>query len=191
MSAVVPRFPVVLASASPRRAALLGRILEKFQVYDANVDESSSLLPLEHRAVHLALEKARSVTVAGCLVVGADTIVGIDDESFGKPVSDADARDMLERLSGGEHRVMTGVALLWPGGEHSFCDVTRVTFRPLTAEEIDLYVQTGEPRDKAGAYAIQGGAQKFATSVDGDVDTVIGLPVARLKVELDRLGLIE
>ncbi|MDQ2985098.1 MAG: Maf family protein [Armatimonadota bacterium] len=166
-------------------------MFKKFQVYDSNIDESSSLLPLEHRAVHLALEKARSVTVGGKLVIGADTIVGMGDQSLGKPEGDANARDMLRRLSGGEHRVITGVAVLWPGGEHSFCEVTRVTFRPLTAEEIDLYVSTGEPQDKAGAYAIQGGARKFATRVDGDIDTVVGLPVARLTAELGRLGLIE
>ena len=96
---------------------------------------------------------------------------------------------MLRRLSGKRHRVITGVAIRWPEGETAFNDVAELEFRDLTEAEITDYVATGEPMDKAGAYAIQGGAANFATSVDGDVDTVIGLPITQLAWRLQALGL--
>ena len=188
---LVPAFPVVLASASPRRRELLKKLLAEFNLANPNIDENSNVLPLEERARLLALEKARRCRRAGSLVIGSDTIVGLGDESLGKPNDATEARDMLERLSGRTHRVITGVGLVWDTGEDSFVEVAKVTFRKLNKTEIDDYVAGGEPMDKAGAYAIQGGAAEFAESIGGDIHTVVGLPVARLADSLVGLGLAE
>lgn len=189
MSLLVPRYPVVLASASPRRRDLLSRLFEEFDVVGAEVDESSETLPLEDRAAELASAKAAAVWALEAIVIGADTIVGMGDIALGKPADEAGARTMLQRLSGRRHRVITGVAVRWPDGETAFSDVAELEFRSLTEDEIGAYVATGEPMDKAGAYAIQGGAADFATAVEGDVDTVIGLPLTQLSWRLQALGL--
>jgi septum formation protein len=169
----------------------LARLFEDFNVLSPNVDERSETLPLEQRAIGLAVKKARAGLTGAKLVIGADTIVGLGDIALGKPGSADDARTMLTMLSNTSHRVITGVAIVWPDGERSFADVATVRFRALSAAEIDVYIATAEPMDKAGAYAIQGGAAGFAETIEGDVDTVIGLPVARLANELTALGLAE
>jgi septum formation protein len=179
----------VLASASPRRRDLLSRLFADFEVVSTDVDESSDTLPLEKRATELASAKAAAVWTMDAIVIAADTIVGLGDESLGKPQDAEEAKDMLRRLSGKRHRVITGVAIRWPEGETAFNDVAELEFRDLTDAEIANYVATGEPMDKAGAYAIQGGAAIFATTVDGDVDTVIGLPITQLAWRLQALGL--
>jgi septum formation protein len=189
VSLLVPRYPVVLASASPRRKALLGRLFDSFEVANPDVDENSVTLPLEKRATELAAAKAQAVWALEAIVIAADTIVGLGDESLAKPEDEEDAKAMLRRLSGRAHRVITGVAVRWPDGETTFADVAELVFRDLTEQEIESYVSTGEPMDKAGAYAIQGGAADFAVSVEGDVDTVVGLPVAQLAWRLKALGL--
>lgn len=182
---MVPRFTVVLASASPRRQLLLRKILDDFEVFAPNLDESSETLPLEERSKELAMRKALFVNRDDALVIGSDTIVGLDNQALGKPENAEDARATLAILSGRTHVVITGVALVWPGGSHAFADTTNVTFRELSQAEITAYVDTGEPMDKAGSYAIQGGAVGFAGQVDGDIDTVIGLPVAALACALE------
>lgn len=186
---LVPRYKVVLASASPRRRDLLSRLFADFEIVITDVDESSGTLPLEKRATELAAAKAAAVWTMEAIVIAADTIVGLGDEALGKPLDEEEAKEMLVRLSGKRHRVITGVAIRWPEGETAFNDVAELEFRDLTEEEIAAYVATGEPMDKAGAYAIQGGAAKFATSVEGDVDTVIGLPITQLAWRLQALGL--
>lgn len=114
------------------------------------------------------------------VVVGADTAVVIDGEVLGKPRDAEDAGSMLRRLSGRDHEVMTGVAVARAGGVLSFVECTRVTMAPLSAADIEAYVATGEPLDKAGAYAIQGGAGRFVTGCDGSFSNVVGLPMERL-----------
>ena len=172
---------LILASASPRRQALLKQVGIAFRQQVAEIDET----PLENEAaedyvVRLALEKARAVrqhSVTGRLpVLGADTAVVIDGRLLGKPESLAHARQMLQLLSGREHRVMSAVALV-RGREAVQLSVSRVWFRPLSENEIDAYWRTGEPQDKAGAYAIQGVGAIFIERLEGSYTGVMGLPL--------------
>jgi len=178
---MTPR-PLVLASGSPRRADLLRQAGIPFEVSAPDVDET--LHPGEAPEAYvrrLAEAKARRVAAAhpGRVVLGADTTVVVDGEVLGKPQDAADAARMLESLSGRSHLVLTGVCLIGPAGDaRTDAAVTTVEFRPLSAAEIADYVRSGEPMDKAGAYAIQGGAAGFVTRLDGPYDTVVGLPVA-------------
>lgn len=198
-----PHFPataLVLASASPRRVELLGRLLgaNHFEILPADVDES----PLEGEpptelVARLAAAKAEAVAVArpDSIVVGADTVVDLDGEVLGKPRDANHASQILGRLSGSSHLVHTGVAVYAPDRDGSvghhfrvWVEEAEVTFGALSTAEIEAYVTTGEPLDKAGAYAIQGGAAAFVTALVGDADTVIGLPLGKLGRELARLG---
>ena len=172
---------LILASASPRRQALLKQVGIAFRQQVAEIDET----PLENEAaedyvVRLALEKARAVrqhSVTGRLpVLGADTAVVIDGRLLGKPESLAHARQMLQLLSGREHRVMSAVALV-RSREAVQISVSRVWFRPLSENEIDAYWRTGEPQDKAGAYAIQGVGAIFIERLEGSYTGVMGLPL--------------
>ena len=140
----------------------------------------------------VALLKARDVAarLEGGVVVGADTIVVLDDAVFGKPSSPAEARSMLERLSGRTHTVLTAVAALDAASGVSLVghDSARLTLRPLTDSDLDWYLGTGEAMDKAGAYALQGEAVRFVTTVEGDRETVIGLPIRLVRRLLEGLG---
>ena len=179
---------LILASASPRRAELLGAAGIQFDVLPADVNES--VLPnesAEHHVRRLAKAKACAVLPRADSrpVLAADTVVVVAGEILGKPADEPDARRMLRLLSGRSHEVMTGVCLVrhegGKGGEVSLSAsdvaVTTVEFAPLTEAEIDWYVASGEPRDKAGAYAIQGLASRFVTRIDGSYSNVVGLPV--------------
>ena len=179
--------PLVLASRSPRRAELLRAASIEFEARAfPDIDESPGMGlddPLEI-VRDLAERKARSALLHAPheLLLTADTLVFLDDQILGKPDDAAEAHAMLTALSGRSHVVATGVALTGPGGRgriHTVSDAaaTRVHFRELSREEIDAYVAGGEPLDKAGAYAIQGGAAGFVSSLQGAEDTVIGLPV--------------
>lgn len=174
-----PPVPLILASASPRRAALLAAAGIPFTVRAAEVDETPrNGEPPGDYVVRLALEKARSVPIApGEVVLGADTTVVIDGRMLGKPASGAEAREMLAVLSGREHEVWTGIALRAERREATATAVSRVRFARLTARDIDWYVASGEPDGKAGAYAIQGLASRFVESVEGSYANVVGLPV--------------
>ena len=172
---------LILASASPRRQALLKQVGIAFRQQVAEIDET----PLENEAaedyvVRLALEKARAVrqhsVTDGLPVLGADTAVVIDGRLLGKPESLAHARQMLQLLSGREHRVMSAVALV-RSREAVQISVSRVWFRPLSENEIDAYWRTGEPQDKAGAYAIQGVGAIFIERLEGSYTGVMGLPL--------------
>ena len=172
---------LVLASASPRRADLLRQAGIAFEVVAADVDETlhAGETP-EDYVRRLASDKAVRVASAypGRRVLGADTTVVVDGDVLGKPVSASDATRMLERLSGRSHRVLTGLCLVEPGGTlRTAVAITTVEFLPLDAAQIAAYVASGEPMDKAGAYAIQGGAGQFVRRIDGDLSNVIGLPV--------------
>jgi septum formation protein len=185
---------LVLASASPRRAELLRAAGIRFEVVAADVDERQhSGEEAEAYVRRLATAKATHVAAAhrGRTVLGADTTVVVDGEVLGKPHDAAEAVSMLGRLSGRSHQVLTGVCLIGPDGRTDTAVAsTTVEFRPLTAAEIETYVASGEPMDKAGAYAIQGGAGRFVTRVDGDYDNVVGLPVALIQA-MCRAGRIQ
>lgn len=175
---------LILASGSPRRRQLLKQAGFSFTciVSDAEERFDPSLSP-EEIVKELALIKARAVAslpeAAGAVVLGSDTIVVQDGAVLGKPADEADAARMLRLLSGREHLVFTGVALLGDGKEIVHAECTRVFFRPLTDAEIASYVASGEPMDKAGAYGIQGFGSSLVTRVEGDFFSVMGLPVCR------------
>lgn len=170
---------LVLASGSPRRAALLSKAGYSFAVARPAVDETipASLSPLQ-AALHLAALKARAVAVPGAWILAADTLGDLDGRALAKPTDADDARQMLRALSGRAHEVVTGVAVRTPlGAMHTGVARSVVRFRALQSAQIDAYVATGEPLDKAGAYAIQGGAAEFVERVDGPQDNVVGLPM--------------
>jgi septum formation protein len=180
---------LVLASASPRRQELLRNAGIAFTVQPADIDESpqDGESPVEC-AQRLAREKALAVSPSRPLdcVLGADTIVVIDEKILGKPRDAADAARMLRLLSGRTHEVVTGVCLVGPVGERrtesrelrAASETTRVTMCKISDEDIGEYITTGEPMDKAGAYAIQGMASRWIPRIEGDYSNVVGLPVA-------------
>lgn len=172
---------LVLASRSPRRAELLAAAGISFEVLAADVDES--VQPGEAPAAYverLALEKARAVLALrpGATVLGADTTVVADGLILGKPADELEAAGMLRRLRGRGHDVYTGVAVVSADGVRSAVEHTRVWFAPMTDEDISWYVASGEPVDRAGAYAIQGLASRFIPRIEGSYTNVVGLPVA-------------
>ncbi len=188
---------IVLASASPRRAEILRNAGIPFEVLAAQVDETRRAGELRGDYVRrLALEKARTAAAdanasdGDCLFVGADTVVVAGDEILGKPRSEEDARRMLRKLSGNVHEVHTGLAVVQrPRTAEGVVDeVTRVTFAPLSDEEIESYIATGEPFDKAGAYGIQGIGGRYVTRIEGCYFNVMGLPLARLWALLHEFG---
>ena len=180
---------IILASRSPRRAELLTAAGISFEVLAAEIDETPR--PDETPAAYverLAIDKARAVLALrpGARVLGADTTVTIDGEILGKPVDAGDAARMLRQLSGRPHDVLTGVSLISARGVQSAVDITRVWFEPMTDEDISWYVGTGEPVDRAGAYAIQGLASRFIPRIEGSYSNVVGLPVALVSSILKR-----
>lgn len=178
------RAPLVLASASPRRRELLSRLGLRFEVAPSDADETwPSGRPPGPAVEELAARKAEAVAVAhpGALVLGADTVVVLDGEVLGKPPTPEAARRALRRLSGREHTVYTGIALVHGGRTVTAHEATAVRFGPLAEGEIAAYVATGSPMDKAGAYGIQDDAGSlFVEGVTGDYFNVVGLPLHRL-----------
>lgn len=188
-------FPVVLASASPRRAELLRRLIPDFVVAAQDLDEDAMTDPDPWvTAQRLAREKALAAfdRWPDHLVIAGDTVVALDVDGtwrqLGKPADEADARRILTELSGREHHVVTGLALRWPNGLDAMTETSRVRFRSLSEDEIGAYIATGEPMDKAGAYGLQGGAREFVESIAGSTTNVIGLPMEKLEEALRRLG---
>ena len=194
---------LVLASASPRRRELLTQAGYAFTVYPAHIPEEPRRGedPVAY-VTRLAVEKAEVAfrqlatipEVAGLggkspiIVLGADTTVTIDNQILGKPEDAADAERMLRMLSGRSHRVITGVALVDEAGADSAAEITTVEFRAMTDKEIRDYVTSGEPMDKAGAYAIQGRAARWIPRIEGCYFNVVGLPLARVAGMLERRG---
>lgn len=186
--------PLVLASASPRRAELLRGVGVPFEVVVPQIseDRQEAADSVESLAKGIALAKATSVSRSrqGRIVVGADTLVVCDDEVLGKPRSETEATEMLERLSGRDHSVVTGVALCRSeNGEVESvveCERTIVTFKRLGKDEISAYVATGEPFDKAGGYGIQGKGAFLVERIAGCYFNVVGLPLSRLYEMLRR-----
>lgn len=182
---------LILASKSPRRTELLRELDIPFTVLPSAHEEPAdpALSPAE-AVQKIALMKGREVArrAPHSLVLAADTLVYLDGAPLGKPRDGADAAHMLRALSGREHLVVTGIALLREGWEHTEAETTRVRFRPMTEAEIAWYVATGEPLDKAGAYGIQGRGAAFIEGIAGDYCNVVGLPLCRTVQALRKSG---
>lgn len=193
---------VILASASPRRKELLRQIGIRYKVMPSNVEEKITKTLPEDVVQELSYQKA--VDVCSRLqeqgeddftVIGADTVVAFMNHIMGKPKDAADACEMLNGLQGNVHQVYTGVTLCFkqkgmPSMFHTFYERTDVSMYPMTPEEIEAYVATGEPMDKAGAYAIQGRCAAYIESICGDYNNVVGLPIGRLYQELKKRNLL-
>lgn len=187
-------YPVVLASASPRRREILSRLVPEFSVDPPDIDEDAFVTPVPwETARQLATLKARVVAAnhPNSIVIAGDTVVAIPQrggyQQLFKPGNKWEAIAMLRSLSGIEHLVLTGVSIVWPEGSRSFEITTGVNFRRLSEKEIADYVATGEPMDKAGSYAAQGKAAGFITRVRGSLTNVIGLPEDEVREVLESL----
>ncbi len=181
---------LILASQSPRRRELLGLFGIPFVVRMADIDETMNpQLSAAEAVAQISRKKALAVLRnADDVLIAADTIVVVGGKILGKPHSADEAAAMLRLLSGRDHQVMTGVTVLCGNTEAVFTEITDLHFRPLTESEIQRYVQSGEPMDKAGAYGIQGGAALFCEKMTGDYYNVMGLPVCRLGQVLKELA---
>ena len=172
---------IVLASQSPRRRELIGLLNIPFRVQVADIDETMDPeKPVYDEVARVSLQKALAIGAADEVVVAADTVVVCDGKVLGKPKDQSDAYRMLTTLSGRTHQVMTGLSVVNGSKTLSVTEVTDVTFRPLTAEEIWAYIDTKDPMDKAGSYGIQSGGALFVERISGDYFNVVGLPVCRL-----------
>ena len=180
---------VILASKSPRRREILSMLGVKFEIVSADADESSEITAPEELVQELALRKGRATREMlrargewddNTLIIASDTVVAIADEILGKPADSKDAARMLRALSDTTHRVISGVALLCGEREIADFDSTGVCFSAMSEQEIDWYVASGEPNDKAGAYAVQGLASLWIKGLTGDYFNVVGLPVHKL-----------
>lgn len=184
--------PLILASGSPRRRELLARMGYTFEICTPDVDEH--VAGHARDIVHtLAGRKARAAAAhyEDGVIIASDTLVSLDGVPLGKPADEREAHEMLAALSGREHEVFTGVCVLdaKTGQSETRTVRTGVTFRDITPEEIDAYIATGEPMDKAGAYAIQGGAAPFVSALDGEYENVVGFPVAEVREMLSGVGM--
>ncbi|MDO4482951.1 MAG: Maf family protein [Clostridia bacterium] len=182
---------LILASASPRRRELLALTGVPFTVESADVDESCAL-PMKEAVVEISRRKAAAIAKAhpGCTVLASDTLVFVDDTPLGKPRDEADAFRMLSSLRNRWHQVCTGVVVCDSSGlMHTGTDVTDVHFTHMTDEEIRRYIATGEPMDKAGAYALQGAAGLWIDQIRGSSSCVIGLPLDLTRRLLEESGI--
>ena len=181
------RSPLVLASASPRRVALLRQVGAQFTVVDPGPDRDwpGAAAP-RHGVRALALDKARRVAASrkNAVVIGADTVVVVRGERLGKPADPEAAAAMLRQLQGRTHEVWTGIAVIRGSEQRTAAECTRVQFSRLADDQIRAYVASGEPLDKAGAYGIQGLGAVFVKRIDGDYFNVVGLPLHRLRMVL-------
>ena len=187
---------IILASASPRRRELLERAGIPFTVFPGQGEEQITVSDPAEVVEELSEQKAREVfleTEGDILVIGADTVVAVNGKILGKPKDQEEARQMLRSIQGGSHEVYTGVTLLdreeGQERQRTFHVMTKVVFYPMSEEEIQRYVDTKEPMDKAGAYGIQGKAGIFVREIHGDYNNVVGLPAARLYQELKEMGI--
>lgn len=182
---------LILASSSPRRQDILNQLVTSFEIISSNVDESvDKNLPPEEIVMALAKRKASSIanTHQDAFIIGADTIVVFENQILGKPADSDEAKQMLTTLSGNTHSVYTGTCIINGRNEQIFFEKTDVTFWELAEEEIDRYIRTGEPLDKAGSYGIQGYGATLVKSIYGDFYSVVGLPIAKLYQTLKEMG---
>lgn len=200
-------YKIILASGSPRRKQLLEQIGLEFEVWPSKCEEKiESTVPSE---VCMELSRQKALDIAAgiktyneehadissnqdLIIIGADTIVVLENEILGKPIDENNAIDMLQKLSDNTHSVYTGVTFVFMAadgrvGAHSFYEKTDVSVYPLNQEEIEEYVESGDPLDKAGAYGIQGRFARHIRKIDGDYNNVVGLPVGRLYEELKKI----
>lgn len=185
--------PIILASQSPRRKELLARLGIVYTAIPANIEEDIASFQVPQTAVQeIAFQKARHVSelLSDGLIIAADTLVVLQEAILGKPVDEKDAFEMLNRLSGQEHHVITGICLFdAASGEYKVeSEITKVKFRTLSAAEIRDYIATGEPMDKAGAYGIQGRGALLVDRIEGCYYNVVGLPLTRLYLMLKGFG---
>lgn len=187
-------YSFILASESPRRKELFSKLAIPFEVQPANIEEvvEGKLTP-EDMAISIAYKKTVPIVEKNpnAIVIGADTIVHLEQESLGKPTSPEQAKAYLKKLSGRTHTVVTGVSIQGSGTSISFAESTHVTFYELTDEQIDAYVATGDSLDKAGAYGIQTMGGLFVKKIEGDYNNVVGLPISRLFQTLLTLEVIK
>lgn len=200
-------YKIILASGSPRRKQLLEQIGFEFLVCPSDSEETITSSGPDEVCMELSRQKALDVASGikaynethsdiasdqDLIIIGADTIVAADGEILGKPTDEEDAKRMLLRLSGRKHSVFTGVSFVFMSsdgrvGEYGFYEETKVKVYPIDEDEIDSYIKSGEPMDKAGAYGIQGSFAKYIEAIEGDYYNVVGLPIGRLYQELKRL----
>ncbi len=193
---------LILASASPRRKELLEQVGAVFEIIPARGEEVITKELPQDVVMELALQKAREVadsvegqetSIEEVIILGADTVVAYDGRILGKPKDRTDAVGMLTQLSGNTHSVYTGVAVIVKEKEaeqiFNFYEETKVTMYPMSEAEIEAYVDTGEPMDKAGAYGIQGKCAIYIEKIAGDYNNVVGLPIARIYQEMSQLGI--
>ena len=186
------RKKIILASASPRRKELLSQIGITFEIIKAEKEEHiTSSIPTEV-VKELSMQKAKEVAAKcdGSIIIGADTIVAMEGQILGKPKDRADAMRMLRLLQGKKHQVITGVTVLLGSTKtRSFAEVTDVSLYPMTDAQIERYIATKEPMDKAGAYGIQGRFAAYVRGIEGDYNNVVGLPIGRLYQEVLSAGI--
>ena len=181
---------IILASKSPRRKELLKLIFDEFTIKTANADEKTEYTHPEKIVCDLARKKALALggeNINNSLVISADTLVFLDGKPLGKPANESDAKRMLRLLSGRTHEVLTGFCLRKNDKLFTDFDKTLVTFSEISEKEIDDYIKTKDPMDKAGSYGIQGPASKFIRKIDGCYFNVVGLPVNKLYYKIKEL----
>lgn len=189
----MPKFSIILASESPRRRELFSLLSGHYTCVVSDVDErSATAADAPSLCLSLARLKCKAVFALypDSTVIGCDTVVEIGGDIIGKPTDTAQARTMMQRLSGQTHRVYTGVYIKCPDGENSFVCASSVEFFPISADDIETYIATDEPYDKAGGYGIQGAAAKFIKGIEGDYFNVMGLPISRLYNMLSEMALL-
>ena len=180
---------IILASASPRRKEILELADLKFDVMPSDAQEITTKTAPNEVVMELASIKAKDIykkSEKQSMVVGADTVVAYQGQILGKPADEADAKRMLTMLSGQTHEVYTGVCVIEDGKTKTFYEETKVTFYEISDEQIDRYIKTGEPMDKAGSYGIQGKAAVFIKGIEGDHYNVVGFPIARFLQEITK-----
>lgn len=180
---------IILASASPRRKEILELADLKFDVMPSDAQEITTKTAPNKVVMELASLKAKDIykkSEKQSMIVGADTVVAYQGQILGKPTDEADAKRMLTMLSGQTHEVYTGVCVIEDGKTKTFYEETKVTFYEISDEQIDHYIKTGEPMDKAGSYGIQGKAAVFIKGIEGDYYNVVGFPIARFLQEITK-----
>ena len=180
---------IILASASPRRKEILELADLKFDVMPSDAQEITTKTAPNEVVMELASIKAKDIykkSEKQSMIVGADTVVAYQGQILGKPTDKADAKRMLTMLSGQTHEVYTGLCVIEDGKTKTFYEETKVTFYEISDEQVDHYIKTGEPMDKAGSYGIQGKAAVFIKGIEGDYYNVVGFPIARFLQEITK-----
>ena len=186
---------LILASSSPRRKQILERIGLKFEIIPPNIDESHLSVKMKPEEYCISLAKIKAMKISqyhpNALVIGADTIVSLNNNILNKPKDHMNAKKMLSMLSGKTHQVHTGICINWmkKNIQNSFNEISQVTFRRLDEKEITYYIKNYKPYDKAGSYGIQGWSSLFVKNIQGCYDNIVGFPISRIYAELKKLDI--